>query len=280
MMNRISEDCVRVLMVVLAFSMVSLANDWKQRPYDTWTNQDVYDVLNKSPWVKVSSTSFAVPAVIGESRKGTAVSGGMGVGGGDGGNHTVSNHLVPFFPAIRLLTAKPLRDAYLRRSFLRELFGWGVGGQPIDVKALTREVSDRAKEAQDKYAKSNPIMMGDAKHIVVSIVFEASYINLPAAVMRYGVSSANPLENVSQSDLMPVTFLSTKTGKRMVLCDYLSPGKDGLGAKFFFFRTAPDGTPSVGMEDKELRFETRIKGKKIEAKFDLSKLVYQGKLEL
>jgi len=279
-MNRISEDCARILIVVLAFSMVAVANGWRQQSCDLWTWQDIVDIVNKSPWVRFSSTSFAAPAVIGQNRKGIAASSGMGVGGGDGGNHTISNHLIPLFPSIRLITAKPIRDALLRQSFLQELYGIGGGGRPIDVKTLTREASDRAKEAQDKFAKSNPIIMGDAEHIVVSIVFVPSYMNVPSVVMLYGVGLTNPLEGVSQSDLVPVTFLSTKTGKRMVLRHYLPPGKDGLGAKFFFSRTTSDGTASVVMEDKELRFETRIKGKKIEVKFDLSKLVYQGKLEL
>jgi hypothetical protein len=192
----------------------------------------------------------------------------------------ISNGIVPFFPVIRLISAKPIRNAYLRQCYLQELFGLGDAGRAIDVKTLTKEAATRAQQAQDDFAKSNPILMGDSEHIVVSIIFTTSYLDPPDGVSSSDVTFINPLEDITQSDLFPVTFLFTKTGKRMTFLHYLAPGKDGLGAKFLFARPTANGIPSVVVGDKELRFETRIKGKKIEAKFDLSKLVYQGKLEL
>jgi hypothetical protein len=44
---------------------------------------------------------------------------------------------------------------------------------------------------------------------------------------------------------------------------YDAPGLDQLGAKFYFSKILPDGSALVGPGDKELRFESRIEGKRI-----------------
>jgi hypothetical protein len=41
----------------------------------------------------------------------------------------------------------------------------------------------------------------------------------------------------------------------------------------------PDGSAFISQEDTELRFETSVHGRKLTAKFDLWKLIYQEKME-
>ena len=71
-----------------------------------------------------------------------------------------------------------------------------------------------------------------------------------------------------------------------------------MGAKYYFPRKLPDGTPLVTPADKEIRFETMITlnegttltgdqlGVEIEREdriwmqFDLRKMVFEGKLEI
>jgi hypothetical protein len=74
--------------------------------------------------------------------------------------------------------------------------------------------------------------------------------------------------------------LATKTGKRVELTNYQSPGTGAAGALYFFPRNLPDGTPLVTAPDKELLFETVINKRQVKIKFDLDKLKYKGKLEI
>ncbi len=103
---------------------------------------------------------------------------------------------------------------------------------------------------------------------------------------------------LSTPDLVSNTFLATRTGKRVYLERYEPPGKDGLGAKYYFPRRMEDGT-SVALEsDREVRFETAItlvesgrssgssgtdeylRTERVWMQFDLRKMVFAGRLEI
>lgn len=86
--------------------------------------------------------------------------------------------------------------------------------------------------------------------------------------------------DVGSSDFLQATCISVQSGKCIHLDHYEQPGKDALGAKFYFPRLLPDGRPLVTSADKQLRFESRIRGKKIEARFNVRRLSYRGKLEM
>ncbi len=58
-------------------------------------------------------------------------------------------------------------------------------------------------------------------------------------------------------DLQADTTLSTDTGKKVSLKNYIPPTPDGTGAKFVFPRFLPDGTPLLTDGDRVLRFRTR-----------------------
>ena len=88
------------------------------------------------------------------------------------------------------------------------------------------------------------------------------------------------LSGLSTPDLAGRTFLLTKTGKKAQLLRYEPPGDDLLGAKFYFPRQLSDGIPLATEADRELRFETVIRGRKVKVSFNLKKLVYKGKLEI
>ena len=90
----------------------------------------------------------------------------------------------------------------------------------------------------------------------------------------------NELMDLQLSDWTGHTILSTETGRSVEIVRYDPPGLDMLGAKFYFPSRLPDGTPLVANGGKELRFETRINGKSVKAKFDLRKMRYQGRLEI
>jgi hypothetical protein len=61
--------------------------------------------------------------------------------------------------------------------------------------------------------------------------------------------------------------------------DYRAPQADGLGAKFVFER-APDGKAFVDENSGNFRFYSEVGDKiKLNVKFAIAELVYNGKLE-
>ena len=99
------------------------------------------------------------------------------------------------------------------------------------------------------------------------------------------------LLSLGTPDLSAITSLATRAGKRVYRARYEPPGPDGLGAKFYFPRKLPDGSPFVVLRDKEVCFETQIqlsgivpsrisRTDKVSACFKLQKMVFEGKLEI
>jgi len=103
------------------------------------------------------------------------------------------------------------------------------------------------------------------------------------------------------ADVTNITYLSTNLGKRVHAIRYEPPGNDGLGAKYYFPRTLPDGTHLLSAKDKEVRFETTLTvtsphvpsefmvthknmtsqtSERILVVFDLRKMLFEGKLEI
>jgi hypothetical protein len=126
---------------------------------------------------------------------------------------------------------------------------------------------------------------GDDLHIVISI-------SVAMVIPQYQRSGEKDdsiwWENMRSARLMGLstnmlardTSLTTKTGKKIPFLRYEPPGPDDLGAKFFFSRIHVDGLRRVSVQDKELRFETRIEGRKVRAKFKLKDMIYRDRLQI
>jgi hypothetical protein len=74
------------------------------------------------------------------------------------------------------------------------------------------------------------------------------------------------------------TYIEAR-GKRTFLEDYKPPSGDGLGAKFVFKRTE-NGEPVIPSDSGDLRFYSELsKNIKLNMRFKLSEMNYDGKLE-
>jgi hypothetical protein len=75
------------------------------------------------------------------------------------------------------------------------------------------------------------------------------------------------------------TYLERKDGQRAELSDFKPPIGDGLGAKFVFPRLL-NGQPFLDANSGQLRFQCQLSSKiKIEARYKVSDMIYDGKLE-
>lgn len=170
---------------------------------------------------------------------------------------------------LHFLTAKPIRMALARRQMLGN-----------KAQADTAELERFVAQSSDKYL----ILALTLSSIPKGISSESGYLSA--------------LLKLSTPELTTNTFLATKTGKRVYLVRYDPPGRDGLGAKYYFPRFMEDGRPFVTVDDGEVRFETYLtlvesgtasgtpgefenqRTDRIWMQFDLRKMVFEGKLEI
>ena len=73
-------------------------------------------------------------------------------------------------------------------------------------------------------------------------------------------------------------YLERKDGKKLFLMDYRPPVQDGMGAKFVFKRVV-DGQPFL-TENDNVRFVAQMNERmKLDTRYKLSNMLYDGKLE-
>ena len=222
---------------------------WDEKPYIHWSEEQVLTVLEDSPWVGLSTA----------------------------GARRINSKWIPVFYRVRLLTAKPIREAYLRRISLNY-------GTAIDVRDLDMSEAERQQSRIKNFIASDPnsfLIEGDNEFIAILLTLrvgsQPSYVGVYQTWREefYG----DELPPTDPSKLIKNTKLETDTGKRLELFTYVPSGPDHYGAKFLFKRRLPDSTYIITEGDKELRFETRFNSHKIKVRFDLTKMRYRGKLE-
>ena len=107
--------------------------------------------------------------------------------------------------------------------------------------------------------------------IIITLSFQSSDQRAERAVMQ-SINSA--VTGTLKND----TYLE-RNGKRLFLEEYVPPGKDGFGAKFIFSRLV-DERPFIGDNTGEVRFYSKFpNGPKLDRKFKVSDMMYNGELE-
>ena len=108
--------------------------------------------------------------------------------------------------------------------------------------------------------------------IIVAVTYEATDQRSGNAVMQALNSAAIGTHKNS-------TYLQRSDGKQLFLEEYVPPGKDGFGARFIFLRM-PDEKPFIDASSKEIRFFAQVNGSiKIDRRFKVADMMYQGELE-
>jgi hypothetical protein len=149
---------------------------------------------------------------------------------------------------VRFMSAKPIRAAFVRMIELQ--------GAPAEKVAQIKPFID--------YDFSN--------YIVITVNMDGNDRRRMGAIMQQ-------LSTTDSAAFKPVTFLERKDGKRLELMEYRAATNDGLGAKFVFARTL-DGAQFLDANSGEVRFVTELgKVLKINRRFKVADMIYEGKLE-
>jgi hypothetical protein len=243
----------RILFICSALVLLNAsAFGQKTKPWTEWNEKDAQKVLTDSAWAQ-SQTEFTETQAAGsaitqtQSRKaadlGTAEKTESGETLGKKGSALSTIYHVAF------LTAKPVRAAFIRLIELRN-----PAMQPEKV-AESRTFIDREF----------------AEWVVVTIVLDGTNKAGRMAAMQE-IAAAN-------IELLKATaYMERKDGKRVALMDYRPPSPDGLGAKFIFPRML-DGQPFLDANSGELRVNIQLGKTKLNRRFKVAEMMYDGKLE-
>jgi hypothetical protein len=240
---------VSACLTLAMFACVALAQ--KDKPWTEWTKKDVDKTLNDSAWGQTQteggssasqSTDSAVTQVAAKNSAERQLSSRQGESGETKAVAYVKYH-------VRFLSAKPVRAAFARQVL------------------LSRTAPDEALTSQ----LQGFIDRDFSEYIVVSVGVEVGDKKMAGPIMQ-AFSGANP------EALQKAVYLERKDGKKLFLSDYRPPVEDGMGAKFVFKRVV-DGQPFLS-ENDSVRFVAQMNEKmKLDTRYKLSNMLYDGKLE-
>jgi len=223
----------------------------KQKAWTEWNKKDVDKILNDSAWGQTQSEGTDEQLSSGSSGAITQVAAPRAADreinrSGESGEAKPSK-LVKYH--VRFLSAKPVRAAFARKVLLSNAHA---------NEALALQLQGFVDRDFNDY-------------IVLSVGIEVSDQRMAAPLQR-------AFTTATTEGLQKNVYLERKDGKKLYLMEYRAPAEDGMGAKFVFPRTV-DGQPFLS-ENDSVRFVAEMNDKmKLNTKYKLSEMLYDGKLE-
>jgi len=237
------------LMFISALVVVAGAQK-KMKPWTEWSEKETQKVLNDSAWGQTQIETNTSEMFYNPSSQGRASNRPLdntpSSNTNDRSSQGALNQATNINYRIRLLTSKPIRQAIARRAQLQN-------------PEMAEQLKAFAEQQTDKF-------------IVVAVDYDSSDRRFSGNAMQiFNSSNIGVLKNN--------TYLETKDGKRVFLQQYMAPINDGMGAKFVFPRTV-DEQPFINSESGYLRFYAEMaKDIKLNMRFKISDMMYEGKLE-
>jgi len=242
------------LAIILAFVfalVIGAEAQKKVKPWTEWSEKEVQKMLNDSAWGQTqtetdTSEMFYTPNSSNRNPIGNRPLDGPGGSGNNRSTQGQLNQATEINYRIRLLTAKPIRQAIARRAQMQN-------------PELAEQLKAFAELQNDKY-------------IVVAVEYDSKDRRFSGPAMQvFNSATTGVLKNN--------TYLENKDGKRLFLQEYIAPINDGMGAKFVFPRTL-DNELFVNEQTGFLRFYSEMaKNVKLNMRFKLADMMYDGKLE-
>ncbi|PYS73391.1 MAG: hypothetical protein DMF73_05960 [Acidobacteria bacterium] len=239
-----------LLLAIVSLVFIVTASAQKQdQKWTEWSKKDAQKVLDDSPWGQIQTdtdTSQMFYSPTSDPRmtgvRDTSTTGARISEGATNQAVSVKFH-------VRLFSARPIRQALARII-------------ELDQKPPADFVSKLHSFAEFKAEDS----------IIVTVSYESND-------QRAGNSVMQAFNSAVTATLKNNTYLQRSDGKQLFLEEYVPPGKDGFGARFIFLREM-DGKPFISGSTGEVRFFAQLPGApKIDRRFKVADLIYQGELE-
>jgi hypothetical protein len=227
----------------------------KTKPWTELSEKEAAKILNDSPWgqtqvegrTETPGASSAITAVAASRRESDRVMSSGEANRMESGQPRADTSIR--FRA-RFLSAKPVRGAFARLLLLKKA-----------------EVDENLSTQLQGFVDRD-----FSEYVVVAVTAESADERLAGSAMQV-------LTAVTPEALKDKVFLERKDGKRLILADYRPPGPDGMGAKFVFRRQL-EGQPFLTTESDNVRFFAQLNEKmKLNVRYKVSDMMYDGKLE-
>lgn len=234
--------------VLLSCSLVFAgpANQKTEKPWTEWTQKEAEKVLSSSPWsqtqVDTDTSEMFFSPTNDPARGRTTDTAGQRMEAG------ARNQAVNVKFTVRFFSARPVRQALIRTMELKQK-------PDPDV-------------AERMHAFAN---VPSGESIILTLSVETTD-------QRYAGQAMQAMGSAVTATLKNETYLE-RDGKRHFLHEYIPPGKDGFGARFIFLRIV-DEQPFINDNNGEVRFVTKYPtGLKVDRRFKVADMLYEGKLE-
>jgi hypothetical protein len=235
----------KALLLLLGLALaIGVAVAQKVKPWTEWTVKDADKILNDSNWAQTQSEIDTTETTWSTASRPIDGKGAVNQASG------VNFH-------IRFLSAKPVRQAYLRLAELNP------------SKSTPQLIEKMRQFVDNKYDKT----------IVIAVDFDGKDGRFTQPVFQAFTSAVT-------STLKNNTYLDIKGGKRIFLQEYQPPVPgENLGAKFIFPRLVDD-QPVITAKSGDVRFYAefpQLAGNnpqvKLDMRFKISNFMYEGAIE-
>jgi hypothetical protein len=238
---RLPIEALAALLFLLLISAIVSAQD-KKIPWTEWSKKDAEKVLNDSAWGQTQVDTNVTEMFYKPTSRANATSGQRGEEGALNQEIKVTYH-------IRFFSARPVRQALVRLYQIQE--------KP-DAESEKGLRSFAELESKDS--------------IILTVSFESTD-------GRYTGKAMQAFNSAVTAIMKNKTYLERNDGKRLFLTSYVPPGRDGFGARFVFPRNV-GGQPFIGPDTKDVRFFADFNDTlKLNMKFKVSEMMYNGSLE-
>lgn len=289
-------------MVAVIFLLVCLAwaeDPWKKKPWTEWTQEDVKKILLKSPWVKSVRVGRARPS--GPDLMDKPIN-TAGLNQNQAENEAVllqgegsvmprpvtqgrSEAPPPGTPAgtarpfgsrakltLRWFSSRTVKEALIRN--------WQLQIEALPAPEMIAEVlrQQNPEAANDLQRLARVTRQVGQKRRILQENIEKMEERLAHSGSHYEmVVSPVILSESSRENLSDFTYLQPRKGKEKIPAVKIVPSGQSL---IFYFPREVEGQPIFGPEEKKVRFHTRIGKQKIQADFDLRKMLRNGQPDL
>jgi hypothetical protein len=237
-----------LLVLVLTFTTPGIGQK-KTKPWQEWSKKDAEAILNDSAWGKTQTETDISEMMFRPQAAPDARSGRSNADPLRDERGGASNQATTIRYRIRFLSAKPIRQAFARVITLDQ------HSEDPRVKAYMNDFVDRQFD----------------RWIAVVVGFESRD-------QRYSGVALQSFASATTESLKNKTYLERRDGKRVFLHLYQAPSSDGLGAKFIFERIV-DERRFLNEESGEIRFVTEVGKLKLDMRFKVADMMYDGQLE-
>jgi hypothetical protein len=236
----------KVIAMVVLLTLIGSAVAQKDKKWTDWTKKDAQKMLDDSPWAKTQTDTDTSQMMF--SPTNTA---GSSSRNADNAVFGAVNQSVNIKFHVRFYSARPIRQALAR---IMEL-----DSKQLDQNALTKLHNFGELKSPDS--------------VIVTVTYESPDQRYSGIVMQAFNSAVT---SVLKND---VYLQRAVDGKQLFLEEYVPPGGDHFGARFIFPREV-NGAPFIDSKSGEIHFYAKYpNGIKVDRRFKVSEMMYEGELE-